>query len=103
MPPKKKVRRYPQICLIEMDEGRYYGDGVRNKMYQLQLVVKEKTLEEITHGEVEATLKERRKNDLLLHILGRELLTHRRLPLHLLLWPQQPAVHQRLDLGLCHR
>jgi hypothetical protein len=58
MPPKKKVRRYPQICLIEMDEGRYYGDGVRDKMYHLQLVVVEKTPEEITNREIEATLKE---------------------------------------------
>jgi hypothetical protein len=85
-----------------MDEGRYYGDGVGNEMYQLQLVVVEKTPEEITRGEVEARLKERRKDDLLLHVLGRELHSHRRLPLHLLLRPQQPVVHQRLDIGLRH-
>jgi hypothetical protein len=41
-----------------MDEGRYYGDGVRDKMYHLQLVVVEKTPEEITSREIEATLKE---------------------------------------------
>jgi hypothetical protein len=57
-------------------------------MYQLQLVVEDKTPEEITGREVEATLKERCEDDLLLHILGRELLSHRRLPLHLHLRPQ---------------
>jgi hypothetical protein len=47
MPPNKKVRRYPQIRLIEVDEGRHYGDGVGNEMYQLQVVVVEKTPEEV--------------------------------------------------------
>jgi hypothetical protein len=29
------MRQYPQIYLIQMDEGRHYGNGVGNEMYQL--------------------------------------------------------------------
>jgi hypothetical protein len=77
MPPKKKVRRYSQMCLTKVDKGRHYSDSVGNEMYQLQLVVVQKTPEEVARGEVEATLKVRREDDLLLHVLGRELLPHR--------------------------
>jgi hypothetical protein len=69
--------------MIEMDERRNYSDGVGDKMYQLQLVVKEKTLEEIPHREVEATLKVRYEDVLCLHIFGRDVLPHCCLPLHL--------------------
>jgi hypothetical protein len=72
-----------------MDERRYYCDGVGNKMYQLHLVVEEETSEEIPGGDVEATLEERREDDLLFHISGLELLPHRCLPLHLHLRPQR--------------
>jgi hypothetical protein len=57
MPPKKKVRRYPQICLVKVDNSRHYGDGVGNEMYQLQLVVVQKTPEEVTRGEVQECSK----------------------------------------------
>jgi hypothetical protein len=57
MPPEKEVRRYPQIRLTKLDERRHYSDGVRDEVYQLQLVVVEQTTEEITHGKVEATLE----------------------------------------------
>jgi hypothetical protein len=50
-----------------MDEQRYYIDEVGDEMYQLQLVVEEKTPEEIPHRGVEAMLEERREDDLLLH------------------------------------
>jgi hypothetical protein len=40
-----------------MNESRNYNDGVRDKVYQLQLAVLEQTTEEIPHGEVEAALK----------------------------------------------
>jgi hypothetical protein len=80
MPPKKKVRRYPQIHLTEVDKGRHYGDGVGNEVYQLQLVVVQKTAEEVTRGKVEATLKVRREDDILLHVLGRELLVDSEFP-----------------------
>jgi hypothetical protein len=40
-----------------MDERRYYIDEVGDEMYQLQLVVEEKTPEEIPHRGVEATLE----------------------------------------------
>jgi hypothetical protein len=88
VPPQKKVWRYPQIRLTKMDEHRHYSNGVRDEMYQLQFVVEKETSEEISSGDVEATLEERREDDLLLHIFGRELLPHRRFPLHLCLRPQ---------------
>jgi hypothetical protein len=69
-------------------------------VYQLQLVVVQKPTKVVAHGKVEATLKVQREDDLLLHVLGQELLPHHRLSLHLCFWPQQPAVHQGLDLGL---
>jgi hypothetical protein len=45
IPPQQKVRRYPQIHLIKMDEGRHYSDGVGDEMYQLKLVVEETSKE----------------------------------------------------------
>jgi hypothetical protein len=57
MPPQQEVRRYPQIRLTKVNEGRNYSDGVRDKVYQLQLVVEELSVEEIPHGEVEAALE----------------------------------------------
>jgi hypothetical protein len=57
MPPKKKVRQYPQICLTEVDKSRHHGDGVGHEMYQLQLVVVQKTTEEVSRREVKATPK----------------------------------------------
>jgi hypothetical protein len=68
MSPEKEVRRYPQICLTEVNKPRYYSDGVGNEVYQLQLVVKEKTSEEIPGGDVEATLKERTEDGLFLDV-----------------------------------
>jgi hypothetical protein len=56
MPPKKKVRRYPQKHLTEVDEGRHYSEGVGNEMYQLQLVVVQKPAEEVARGKIEAML-----------------------------------------------
>jgi hypothetical protein len=40
---------------------------------------------------------------LLLDILAQELFPSGSPPLHLHLWPEQPPVHLRLDLGLGHR
>jgi hypothetical protein len=40
---------------------------------------------------------------LLLDVLARELFPSGGPPLHLRLWPEQPPVHQPLDLGLGHR
>jgi hypothetical protein len=57
-----------------MNERREYGDGVGDKVYQLQLVVVEQTAKEIPHWEVEAALKVRCEDDLLHHVLIRELL-----------------------------
>jgi hypothetical protein len=51
-----------------MYKGQYCGDRVGDKVYQLQLVVEEQTSEEIPSGDVEATLKEGRKDDLFLPI-----------------------------------
>jgi hypothetical protein len=41
-----------------MDEHRYYCYGVRDEMYQLQLVVEEKTLKKSTAGMLNPRLKE---------------------------------------------
>jgi hypothetical protein len=71
-------------------------------MYQLQVVVVQQAPEEIPHGEVEAALEEGHKDDLLLDVFARELLPSRGPPLHLHLWPEQPADHQSLDLHLSH-
>jgi hypothetical protein len=43
------------------------------------------------------------EGDLLLDVLTRELLPSGSPPLHLRLRPEQPTVHQCLDLGLGHR
>jgi hypothetical protein len=51
-----------------VNKHRYYSDGVGNEVYQLQLVVKEKTSEEIPGGDVEATLKERTEDGLFLDV-----------------------------------
>jgi hypothetical protein len=57
-------------------------------VYQLQLVVEEKTSEEIPNWDVEPTLEEGTEGDLLLNILRRESLARWRLSLHLCLRPQ---------------
>jgi hypothetical protein len=57
MPPKKKVRQYPQIRLTEVDKSHNYTEQVENKMYQLQLVVVQKPTEELARGKIEATLE----------------------------------------------
>jgi hypothetical protein len=49
-----------------MNKCRNYSNGVRDKVYQLQLVVVEQAAEEIPHGEVEDTLEVRREDNLLL-------------------------------------
>jgi hypothetical protein len=64
--PQQEVRRYPQIRLTEVNKRRHYGNGVGNKMYQLQFVVIQQTAEEVPRGEVEAALEEGSKDDLLL-------------------------------------
>jgi hypothetical protein len=56
-----------------LNESRYYSNGVRNEVYQLQSVVVQKAAEEISRWEVEAALKEGTKDDLLLDVLAREL------------------------------
>jgi hypothetical protein len=94
--------RYPQICLTEVDEQRNYGYGIGDKVYQLHLVVEEETSEEVAGGDVEPALEERGKDDLLLVILRRKGLARRRLPLHFRLGPQEPAIHQCLNLHLSH-
>jgi hypothetical protein len=86
-----------------MNEGRHYSNEVEDKMYQLQLVVVQQAAEEVPHREVESVLEEGREDNLLLEVFGKELLPSRGLPLHLCLWPEQPAVHKSLDLGLRHR
>jgi hypothetical protein len=53
-----------------VNERRHYGNGVGNKVYQLQLVVVQKAAEEIPHGEVEAALEEGCKDNLLLDVLA---------------------------------
>jgi hypothetical protein len=57
-----------------MDKGQNYTDGVRNKVYQLQPVVKQQASEEVSGREVEATLEEGSEDDLLLDVLAPELL-----------------------------
>jgi hypothetical protein len=69
-----------------MDEGNY-SDGVGNKMYQLQPVVVQQAVEEIQCREVETTLEEGSKDDLLLDVLARELFPNSGPPLHLRLRP----------------
>jgi hypothetical protein len=86
-----------------MNESRHYSNGVRDEVYQLQSVVVQKAIEEISRWEVEAALEERTEDVLLLDVLARELFPSGGPPLHLRLWPEQPPVHQRLDLGLDHR
>jgi hypothetical protein len=86
MPPQKEVRQYPQIRLTEMNKHRHYSDGVGDEVYQLQLVLEEKTSEEIPDGDVEPTLEEGTEDDLLLDVFRRERLARWRLPLHLRLW-----------------
>jgi hypothetical protein len=100
--PQHKVGWYPQILLAQMDEQRYCSNGVRNEVYQLQLVVVQETSKDVVSGHIEPTLEEGGEDDLLLVVLRRERLTGGRLPLHLCLRPQQPVLHQRLDLLLIH-
>jgi hypothetical protein len=73
-----------------MDESRHYSDGVRNEVYQLQSVVVQKAVEEVSRQEVEAALEEGTEDDLLLDVLARELFPSGDPSLHLRLRPEQP-------------
>jgi hypothetical protein len=72
-------------------------------VYQLQTVVVQQPMEEVSCREVEAALEEGGNDDLLLDVLARELFPGGSPPLHLSLRPEQTTVHQCLDLGLGHR
>jgi hypothetical protein len=103
VPPQQEVRRYPQLCLTKMDEGRHYSNGVGNKMYQLQPVVVQQAAEEVSRREVETVFEEETEDDMLLDVLARELFPSGGPPLNLCLRSQYPSINQRLDLGLSHR
>jgi hypothetical protein len=66
----------------------YYGNGVWNKMYQLQTVVVQQPMEEVSRREVEAALEEGGEDDLLLDVLAWELFPGGSPPLHLRLQPE---------------
>jgi hypothetical protein len=94
IPPQQKVRRYRQIRLTEMDEGRNYSDKFGNKVYQLQPVVVQQAAEEVSRREVVATLEEGSEDDLLLDVLAWELLPSGSSSLHLYLQLEQaPPFH----------
>jgi hypothetical protein len=76
-----------------MYKCRHYGNGVGNKVYQLQSVVVQQAAEEIPCGDVEAVLDEGSEDDLLLDIFARELFRSSSPQLHLLLGSEQPTVH----------
>jgi hypothetical protein len=84
------VRRYPKICLIKVNERRYYGNGVGDEVYLLQTIVIQQPTEEVSRWEVEAALEEGGEEDLFLDVLARELFPGCSPPLHLHLRPERP-------------
>jgi hypothetical protein len=69
-------------------------------MYQLDAVEVEEATQEVARRDAESALDMREEDDGLAGPLRRELLTRRRPTTDLRLGPQQPAVHQGLDLLL---